>query len=233
MQSHIIAPPFSSSSEIIPFNPVSNTNVLHGILESSFLTMTLKCHHIHPISEIHNFHSLDFNLTNKIWRVLKDLFCSIHEATDPTLNPFEALPSHINPTCLHKLKMSSLHILQIENFSQNMLLCATTREEIHWLFTTAQTIRMETLEWIVEAKRRCAMIGRVHGWHWVVDERVDSDQFPALEGQLLLSDTTLEPSDSNVLILHPHLSTQSPNNTLMPPPNYSLTEARHQISSAV
>ena len=175
MQSHIIAPPFSSSSEIIPFNPVSNTNVLHGILESSFLTMTLKCHHIHPISEIHNFHSLDFNLTNKIWRVLKDLFCSIHEATDPTLNPFEALPSHINLTHLCELKMLSPCILQIENFSQNMLLCAMIHEEICWLFATVQTIGMETLEWIAEAKRQCAMIGSAHSWHWVVDKRVNSD----------------------------------------------------------
>ena len=119
MQSRILTSPFSSSSEVIPFNPISNSSVLHSILKSSFLTMTLKRHHIHAISEIHNFHSLNFDLTNRIWHVLKDLSHSIHEATDPTLNPFETLPSQINPC-----------ILQIENFSQNMLLCATTRKEI-------------------------------------------------------------------------------------------------------
>jgi hypothetical protein len=207
MQSCITTPPFSSTSEIILFNPVSNTSILHGILESSFLTMTLKCHHIHPISEIHNFHSLDCDLANGIWHILKDLSHSIHKAADPTLNPFKALPSQLNPTHLCKIEMSSPCILQIENFSQNMLLCAMTCEEIHRLFTMAQTIRMETLEWIVEAKRRCAMIGRVRGWHWVVDEGVDLNQFPTLEGQLLLLDTTLEPSNSDALILHPHLST--------------------------
>ena len=207
MQSCIIAPFFSFSSAIIPVNPISNTNILHGILESSFLTMMLKCHHIHPISKIYNFHSLDFDLANEIWHILKDLSHSIHEATDPTLNPFEALSSHIHLTRLCELKMMFPCILQIKNFSKNMSLCAMTHKEIHQLFTTVQTIRMETLEWIVEAKRQCAMIGRVHGWHWVVDERVNLDQFPALEGYLLLSDTMLEPSDSNVLILHPHLST--------------------------
>ena len=31
--------------------------------------------------------------------------------------------------------------------------------------------------------------------------------FPALEGQLLLLETTLEPSDSIALILHPQFST--------------------------
>ena len=36
---------------------------------------------------------------------------------------------------------------------------------------------------------------------------VDSDLFPALEGQSLLSEKMLEPSDSTVIILHPHFST--------------------------
>ena len=77
------------------------------------------------------------------------------------------------------------------------------------------------------------MLGRAHGWHWVVDKRVYLDQFPALEGQLLLSGTALESSNSNVLILHPHLMTRSqpsPTNILVPlppsarPPNYSSTD---------
>ena len=169
--------------------------------------MTLKCHHIHAISKIHNFHSLNFDLTNRIWHILKDLSCTIHKAADPTLNPFNALPSQLNPACLCKIEMVSLHILQIENFSQNMLLCAMTCEEIHQLFAMAQN--METLEWTVEAKKQCGMIGRMHGWHWPVDKGVNSDQFPTLEGQSLLSNTMLVPNDSNALILHPHLSTQS------------------------
>ena len=197
MQSHILAPPFASSSEVIPFNPIYNSSVLRSILESSFLTMTLKCHHIHAISETHNFHLLDFDLANGIWRVLKDLSRSIHEATDPTLNPFEALPSQINPAHLRKIEMVSPCILQIENFSQNMLLCAMTREEIHQLFATVQGIGMEALEWIAEAKKRCGILGRTHGWHWSVDKEVDLDLFPTLEGQLLLSDTVLVPNNSN------------------------------------
>jgi hypothetical protein len=69
------------------------------------------------------------------------------------VNSFKTLPSHINLTCLCKLEMSFSHILKIENFSQNMILCTTTREEIHQLFTMVQMIRIETLEWIVKAKR--------------------------------------------------------------------------------
>ena len=93
--------------------------------------MMLKHHHIHTIPEIYNFHSLDFNLANRIWHILKDLSYSIHEAADPTLNPFEALPSQLNPARLHEIEMASPCILQIKNFSQNMFLCAMTCEEIH------------------------------------------------------------------------------------------------------
>ena len=183
--------------------------------------MTLKHHHIHAISEIHNFHSLDFDLANGIWRVLKDLSRSIHEAADPTINPFEALPSHINPTRLREIEMVSPHILQIENFSQNMQLCATTREEIQRLFAMVQGIGMEALEWIAEAKKQCGILGRAHGWHWSVGEEVNSDLIPALEGQLSLFDTALIPDNSNALILHPCFSTQSPGSVTLPPPEYS------------
>ena len=221
IQSHILAPPFASSLDVVPFNPISNSSILRGILESSFLTMTVKHHHIHAISEIHNFHSLDFDLANGIWHVLKDLSRSIHEAADLTINPFEALPSQINPTRLCEIETVSPRILQIENFSQNMLLCGTTGEEIHRLFATVQGIGMEALEWIAEAKKKCGILGRAHGWNWAVDEVVDLDLFPALEGQLSLLDTTLVPNNSNALILHPRFSTQSPGSVTLPPPEYS------------
>ena len=90
--------------------------------------------------------------------------------------------------------MTAATLLQIENFSQNMLLCAMTCEEIRQLFTTAQGIGMEALEWIAEAKKRCGILGRAHGWHWSVNEEVDSDLFPALEGQLSLPDTSSYPT---------------------------------------
>ena len=230
MQSRILAPPFASSLDVVPFNPISNSSILRGILESSFLTMTLKHHHIHTISEIHNFHSLDFNLANGIWCILKDLSRSIHEAADPTINPFEALPSQINLAYLHEIEMVSPCILQIKNFSQNMLLCTTTREEICRLFATPQGIGMEALEWIVEAKKQCGILGRAHGWHWSVDEEVDSDLVPALEGQLSISDTAPVPDNSNALIHHPCLSTQLPSSVTLPPPEYSeedCMEERH------
>ena len=80
---------------------------------------------------------------------------------------------------------------------------------------------MEALEWLAEAKKRCGILGRAHGWHGSVDEEVDSDLFPALEGQLLLPDAALIPNHSNALILHPRLLAQSPGSVTLPPPKYS------------
>ena len=80
---------------------------------------------------------------------------------------------------------------------------------------------MEALEWIAEAKKRCGILGRAHGWHWSVDKEVDSDLFPALEGQLSLPDAMLVPNNSNALILHPCFSTQSLGSVTLPLPEYS------------
>ena len=38
--------------------------------------------------------------------------------------------------------------------------------EVHKLFRMAQTIGLEALEWIAEAKRHCESIMGFHGWHW-------------------------------------------------------------------
>jgi len=151
--------PSPSSTEIMPYQPVTTPGVLYGILESSFLTMTLKHHHIHAISEIHNCYILDFYLASGMWRVLKDLSRSIHKAADPDVDPFESLPSYLNPSRLCELEMPSPRILQIENFSQNMLLSSTTIEEVCRLFNIAQAIGVETVEWIAEAKSDVVYLG--------------------------------------------------------------------------
>jgi len=72
-----------------------------------------------------------------------------------------------------------------------------------------QAINVETVEWISEAKKQCGWLGRSHGWNWNGEEHLDSDRFPLLEGQLLISEPALEPSDSNALILHPHYLNQA------------------------
>ena len=144
-----------------------------------------------------------------LWCILKDLSQSIHKAADPDVDPFESLPSYLNPSHLRELEIPSPRILQIKNFSQNMLLSSTTIEEVHHLFNMAQAIGVETVEWIAEAKKRCGSLRWSHGWNWSGEERLDSDRFPLLEGQLLISEPTLEPSDSNALILHPHYLNQA------------------------
>src|SRR6266853_6481176 len=120
IQSRLAILPSGSSTEVTPYQPIATPEILCGIFESSFLTMTLKRHHIHPISEIHNCYVLDFYLASGMWHVLKDLSRSIHEAADQTVDPFESLPLYLNPYHLCEIKMPVPRIVQIENFSQNM-----------------------------------------------------------------------------------------------------------------
>jgi hypothetical protein len=152
------------------------------ILETSFLTMSSKCHHLHAVSEIHDIYSLDFHLASSIWHVLKDLSRSIHEAADPTVDPFELLPHYINPNHLNKIGMTAPQVLMIEKYSQNMLLSATSFDNIFKLFKMAQTVGLEGVRWIKEAKERCEILGGQHSWIWPYSGAIKPN-LPLLEGQ--------------------------------------------------
>src|ERR1700683_4561018 len=43
---------------------------------------------------------------------------------------------------------------------------ASMLEEVHKMFRMAQTVGLEALEWIAEAKRHCELIVGCHSWHW-------------------------------------------------------------------
>jgi hypothetical protein len=141
-----------SSSEIVSYNSILNPSIISGLLETSFLTMTLQHHHIHCLSDSYNLFTLDSNLAQGIWRVLKDLSQTIQEATDPTLNPFEQLNTFISAARLREIGMDLPRILMIKKYSQNLLLTTTSLSDIYKLFATAQAIGLETLEWIGEAR---------------------------------------------------------------------------------
>jgi hypothetical protein len=142
--------PAPTSTDIVPYNSVHNPDILSAILDTLYLTMRLKCHHVHDISELHNLYSLDFHLAMGIWYLLKDLSRSIHEAADPSIDPFNTLPTYLNPNCLNKIGMAPPRILMIEGFSQNMLLSTTTWEEVHKLFKMAHSVGLEGLVRIIQ-----------------------------------------------------------------------------------
>src|ERR1700734_2448381 len=164
VQSRLTILPTPTSTDIVPYNSVHNPDILFAILDTSYLTMRLKRHHVHDVSELHNLYLLDFHLAMGISYLLKDLSRSIHEATDPSVNPFDSLPTYLNPNHLNEIGMAPPRILMIEGFSQNMLLSATMWEEVHKLFKMAQSVGLKALEWIGEAKRCCKSVGGRHGW---------------------------------------------------------------------
>jgi len=164
--SHLSILPAPASTELVSYNPTHDTDLLSAILDTSYLTMRLRPHYVHDVSELHNLYSLDFHLAMGIWYLLKDLSRSIHKAADPSIDPFYTLPTYLNPNRLNEIGMAPPRILMIKGFSQNMLLSATTWEEVHKLFKMAQSVGLEALEWIGEAKRHCESVGGCHGWHW-------------------------------------------------------------------
>ena len=219
MQSRLALSATSESHELVPFNPHFNPYMTTAILETSFLTMSLKRHHLHAVSEIHDIYSLDFHLASGIWRVLKDLSRSIHEAADPTVDPFESLPHYVNPNRLREIGMAAPQVLMIEKYSQNMLLSATSFDNVFKLFKMAQTVGLEAVRWIEEAKERCGTLGGQHGWIWPysgIAKPLGFPNLPLLEGQgsiMAESDDGLDsefspptpssPDLSKALILHP------------------------------
>src|ERR1700691_940702 len=98
--------PAPTSTDIASYNSVHNPNILSAILDTSYLTMRLKHHHVHDISELHNLYLLNFHLTMGIWYLLKDLSCSIHEAAKSSIDPFDTLPTYLNPNCLNEIGMA-------------------------------------------------------------------------------------------------------------------------------
>jgi len=212
IQSCITCSTASDSTELVPFNPHFNPYMTAAILETSFLTMSLKRHHLHAVSEIHNIYSLDFHLASRIWRVLKDLSRSIHEAADPSLDPFKLLPHYINPNHLSEISMVAPQVLMIEKYSQNMLLSTTSFNNIFKLF---KMLGLETVWWIEEVKEHCEILGAWHDWIWP-SSGVIKPNLLLLEGQGSImaganvdlhsnipSTRSSSPDYSKALILHP------------------------------
>jgi len=145
MQFRLTLPAPSDSTDLVHFNSNFNPYTSAAILKMSFLTMTLRHHHVHVVSEIHNIYSLDFHLASGIWHVLKDLSRTIHKAANPTIDPFESLPHYVNPNCLSKIGMTATQILLIEKHSQNMLLNTTSIDQVFSLFRFAQTVALDAV----------------------------------------------------------------------------------------
>jgi hypothetical protein len=189
--------------------------------------------------------SLDFNIANRLWHVLKDLLQSIQEAADTPLNAFEVLSGITPMRHLEEIRMDALRILFIECYMQNLLLSSSSLSKIHWLFSMAQEIGREMVEWISEVRRHCTVADRLHGWHWPDSDTellVIPSQFPDLETQaqienvkdsddfkhslLMEQDSEMipnAPTSALVVILHLRFSTCTREH-----PEYNLCKAFYQ-----
>ena len=102
--------------------------------------MTLREHHLHRASATEDLFSIDFELANALWFILKDLSHTIQLAADPLLNSFSDLPGTLDPKLLEDIDMPFPTILAIENYTQNLLIVMSTWAELERLFSIAQRI---------------------------------------------------------------------------------------------
>ena len=175
--------------------------------------MTLQDHHPHRASATEDLFSIDFELTNALWFILKDLSCTIQLTADPLLNLFGDLLGTLDPKLLEGINMPFPTILAIKHYTQNLLIMMSTWAELKRLFGIMQKRGLAGAQWIQEARERCGEDRNGYGWDWshygnlltysghapktvhcgFVEGIVDSDE----------SDSDL----SKAIILHPTLST--------------------------
>jgi hypothetical protein len=116
--------------DIVPFVAADQVIAFQYTLENSPPTMTLRDHHLHHASATKDLFSIDFELTNALWFILKDLSCTIQLAADPLLNLFSNLLGTLDPKLLEDINMPFPTILTIENYTQNLLIVMSTQAEL-------------------------------------------------------------------------------------------------------
>ena len=152
--------------DVVPFVAANQVVAFQYILENSPLTMTLRDHHLHRASATEDLFSINFELTNTLWFILKDLSCTIQLAADPLLDPFSDFPGTLDPKLLEDIDMPFPTILTIENYTQNLLIVMSTRAELERLFGITQKIGLVGTQWIQEARERCGEDRNGYGWDW-------------------------------------------------------------------
>ena len=123
-----------TSLDVIPLVAADQVVAFQYILEISPLTMTLWDHHLHRASATEDLFSIDFELANALWFILKDLSRTIQLTADPLLHLFSDFPGTLDSKLLEDIDMPFPIILAVKNYTQNLLIVMSTRAELEQLF---------------------------------------------------------------------------------------------------
>jgi hypothetical protein len=119
-----------SSLDVVPFIATDQVVAFQYILKNSPLTMTLWDHHLHHASATKDLFSIDFELANALWFILKDLSCTIQLTADPLPDLFSNPPGTLDLKLLEDIDMPFPTILTIENYTENLLIVMSTQAEL-------------------------------------------------------------------------------------------------------
>ena len=97
-----------SGLEVVSFITADQVITFQYILKNSPLTMTLQDHHLHCASATKDLFSINFELANTFWFILKDLSHTIQLAPNVLLDPFSDLPGTLEPRFLKDIDMPLL-----------------------------------------------------------------------------------------------------------------------------
>ena len=155
-----------SGLDVVPYNYDGYATLPKYLLENSTLTMTLCEHHLHCTSVSEGLYSLDFQLVTSLWFILKDISRTIQLTANPLFDPFNSLPSTVDPELLEHIDMRSPAILAVKKYTQNLLTITSIRAELCRLFGLAQQIRLYGAQWVQTAQEKCKMSHEGFGCNW-------------------------------------------------------------------
>lgn len=231
--------------------------VIYQIIRSHPLTRPFDPAIVHCLADGPSGYILDLDVANGIAQALKTIFTEIHIAADPDSGPIKgAIASVITPIKIASrlfddAKLPIPAILDIyPSFCANPLLVPNTLPEIQKVYSAAQDIGLQGLEWIAKARLVCATEENQFGWHWTNLDRERSlllqgpvafNAFVEAPGKLIVQnnvrDTILHPRASNWAHQHPRYNPHDPAinailaSSKIPPPIYNIGCAYNSTDS--
>jgi hypothetical protein len=156
------APDFSSGALVTTphINPVLINDL---IAQTSSLVQSLDLSDLHLQSLGDGLYSIDFEAATAFWYTIKKLARTIILAANPGMDRHHIRP--IVPRArLAEIGMPPPAIVGAYGYTQNPVFTSGTAEEIVEKYRRAQSIGIDAIRWISEAKIKCSTVP--NGWRW-------------------------------------------------------------------
>lgn len=203
-QSRLLPFPFDiAGSALVTRNyPLIASDVLRNYLsQTSPLVIPLDPIDIHYAGSTNRL-ALDRELAEAFWYTIKRIARVIYRAANPNLDPWN-LAAGIPEARLREIGLPHPDIVNALQATQNPCFLLGSRQEIMDTFAAMQKWGVEGLQWSIEARVRCAVLG--NEWKW---DSAPNELFPPVRAILSeefseYADRALTWLDNSALITDP------------------------------